>query len=145
MRGLIRAERVATMLVATAALALVANAYELLCTAGFPMVFTRILTLRALPAAEYYLYLALYDAIYVTPLFAIVAAFAWTLGSRKLSEREGHQLKLLSGLMMAGLGAVLLVAPAWLARPWIALALLGTALGLTAVAARMRRSVASDV
>ena len=136
MRGLVRAERIATMLAATVALAIVANAYELLCTAGFPMVFTRILTLRALPTAEYYAYLALYNAVYVTPLFAIVVAFAWTLGSRKLSEREGHLLKLLSGLMMAGLGVVLLVAPAWLARPWVALALLALALGATAVAAR---------
>jgi len=136
MRGLVRAERLATMLAATAALAIVANAYELLCTAGFPMVFTRILTLHALPTAKYYGYLALYNAIYVTPLFAIVVAFAWTLGSRKLSEREGHLLKLLSGLMMAGLGVVLLAAPGWLARPWAALALLALALGATAIAAR---------
>ena len=138
MRELVRAERFAPMLVATAALAVVANTYELLCTAGFPMVFTRIVTLRALPVAAYYLYLALYVAIYVTPLLAIVAAFAWTLGSRKLSEREGHLLKLLSGLMMAGLGAVLLVAPAWLAKPWAAVGLLAAALGATAVAARVR-------
>jgi glutaredoxin len=135
-RILVRAERLSTMIAATAALAIVANAYELLCTAGFPMVFTRILTLRALPTAKYYAYLALYNAVYVTPLFAIVVAFAWTLGSRKLSEREGHLLKLLSGLMMAGLGVVLLAAPAWLARPWAALALLALALGATAVAAR---------
>ena len=135
-RILVRAERLSTMIAATAALAIVANAYELLCTAGFPMVFTRILTLRALPTAKYYAYLALYNAVYVTPIFAIVVAFAWTLGSRKLSEREGHLLKLLSGLMMAGLGVVLLAAPAWLARPWAALALLALALGATAVAAR---------
>ncbi len=135
MRGLLRAERIPTMLAATVALAVVANAYEVLCTAGFPMVFTRILTLRALPRAEYYAYLALYNAVYVTPLFGIVVAFAWTLGSRKLSEREGHLLKLLSGLMMAGLGIVLLAVPAWLARPWVALALLAFALGATAVAA----------
>lgn len=136
MRILVRAERLATMIAATAALAIVANAYELLCTAGFPMVFTRILTLRELPMAKYYAYLALYNAVYVTPLFAIVVAFAWTLGSRKLSEREGHLLKLLSGLMMAGLGVVLLAAPAWLARPWAALALLALALVATAIAAR---------
>jgi hypothetical protein len=136
MRGLVRAERIATMLAATVPLAIVANAYELLCTAGFPMVFTRILTLRALPTAEYYAYLALYNLVYVTPLFAIVVAFAWSLGSRKLSEREGHLLKLLSGLMMAGLGVVLLAAPAWLARPWAALALLALAIGATAAAAR---------
>lgn len=138
MRALVRAERTGTMLAATAALALVANAYELLCTAGFPMVFTRILTLRELPPAQYYLYLALYNLVYVTPLFAIVAAFAWTLGSRKLGEREGQLMKLLSGLMMAGLGAALLLAPEWLAQPWLAIGLLAAALAATAVAARAR-------
>jgi thiol-disulfide isomerase/thioredoxin len=142
MRGLVRAERIPTMLAATAALAAVANAYELFCTAGFPMVFTRILTLRALPAGHYYLYLALYNVIYVMPLLAIVVAFAWTLGSRKLSEREGHLLKLLSGLMMAGLGVVLLVAPAWLAHPRVAFGLLALALSITAIRARATRSKA---
>lgn len=137
-RGLVRAERVGTMLAATVALALVANAYELLCTAGFPMLFTRILTLREPSAAASYGWIALYVAVYVAPLFAIVAAFAWTLGSRKLGEREGRLLKLLSGLMMAGLGAVLLFAPAWLARPWTAIALLALAVVATLAVARRR-------
>ena len=145
MRGLVHADRLSTILAATVALALVANAYELLCTAGFPMLFTRILTLRELPTSEYYFALALYCAVYVTPLFAIVAVFAATLGSRKLGEREGHLLKLLSGLMMAALGVVLLVAPEWLARPWVALAMLGAALALTVLAARITRAAASSV
>jgi thiol-disulfide isomerase/thioredoxin len=139
MRRLVRAERLSTMIAATLALALVANAYELLCTAGFPMLFTRILTLRELPVAQYYAYLALYNTVYVTPLLAIVVAFAWTLGSRKLGEREGHLLKLLSGLMMLGLGAVLLVAPSWLARPWLAVGLLALAVAGTALRARATR------
>jgi hypothetical protein len=139
MRGLVRAERVGTMLAATVALAFVANAYELLCTAGFPMVFTRILTLRDLSLATHYAAIALYVAVYVTPLFAIVALFAWTLGARKLTEREGHLLKLLSGLMMTGLGGVLLMAPAWLTRPATALVLLAGASAATVVVARLGR------
>ncbi|RIL04929.1 MAG: hypothetical protein DCC71_12240 [Proteobacteria bacterium] len=142
MRGLVRAEGAGTVLAATVVLAVVANAYELLCTAGFPMVFTRILTLRELPAATYYAAIALYVAVYVTPLFAIVAAFAWTLGARKLGAREGHLLKLLSGLMMAGLGLLLLVAPARLTQPAAALALLSAAVAATAAAARFVRPTA---
>ena len=37
-----------------------------------------------------------------------------TLGRRKLQEKEGRWLKLLSGLIMLGLGTALLVQPAWL-------------------------------
>jgi thiol-disulfide isomerase/thioredoxin len=135
-RALVSAERTGTMLVAAFALALAANAYEALCTAGLPMVYTRLLTLRALPPAQYYGWLALYVAIYVLPLLAIVVAFAWTMGARKLGEREGRLLKLLSGLMMLGLGVLLLAAPAQLGRPLVTALLVGAAVAATALAAR---------
>ncbi|MBS4096270.1 MAG: hypothetical protein KGZ83_05460, partial [Sulfuricella sp.] len=111
MRNLVGAARWPSVLVGTAALAIVANAYELLCTAGFPMVYTRILTLRGLSAVDYTLWLALYNVVYVIPLGVIVAVFTFTLGGRKLQEREGRLLKLLSGNMMLGLGLALLFAP----------------------------------
>ena len=114
MRGLVGAATLPAMLFGTVTLALAANSYELLCTAGFPMLFTRIVTLRELSAGGYYGYLALYNLIYVLPMLAIVITFVVTLGARKLSEREGRILKLLSGLMMLGLGLVLLLAPSLL-------------------------------
>lgn len=130
------------MLAGAAALALAANSYELLCTAGFPMVFTRVLTLRQLPAADYYLYLALYNVVYVLPLFAIMLAFTFTLGAHKLTEREGRILKLLSGTMMLGLGIVLLAAPELLNNLFAAAVLLAAAGGATTliVAAERLRS-----
>lgn len=134
MQGLLRAERLPTMLVGTVALAAAANSYELLCTAGFPMVFTRILTLQGLGAVEYYLYLLFYNLIYVLPLALIVVVFVLTLGRRKLGERQGRLLKLLSGLMMLGLGTALLVAPERLARVATAAALVAAALAGTAIA-----------
>ena len=77
MRRLVAAERLTVMLAGTITLAVVANSYELLCTSGFPLLYTRILTLdHQLPVATYYLYLALYNIIYVLPLSAIVAVFA---------------------------------------------------------------------
>jgi len=114
MRNLVGAARWASVLAGTTALAIVANAYELLCTAGFPMVYTRILTLRGLQPFDYYLWLALYNLVYVVPLAAIVAVFSFTLGGRKLQESEGRLLKLVSGNMMLGLGLTLLFAPQWL-------------------------------
>jgi len=125
MRELLKAERTPTMLLGTAALAVAANSYELLCTAGFPMVYTRILTLNELGAIEYYAYLLLYNLVYVLPLLAIVLLFSYTLGARKLNERQGRFLKLLSGLMMFGLGLMMLFAPdALLASIWPGLLLL---------------------
>jgi glutaredoxin len=138
-RNLVSADRLGTMLAGTVLLALAANSYELLCTAGFPMVFTRVLTLNELPRSAYYGYLVLYNLVYVLPLLAIVLAFTLTLGARKLTERQGRVLKLLSGLMMLGLGAVLLVAPDRLSSLWTGVVLLSGALVLTAAAARLTR------
>ncbi len=82
------------------------------------------LTLNALPAPVYYGYLALYNLIYVLPLLAIVLVFSLTLGARKLTERQGRILKLLSGFMMLGLGLVMLSAPELLVQPWVGILLL---------------------
>ena len=110
-RSLIQARSIFTMLVATAGLAFFANLYEFLCTAGFPMVYTRILTLSELTTFQYYLYLFLYNLIYIIPLLIIVILFTWTMGRRQLQETEGRHLKLISGLMMVALAMVLIIDP----------------------------------
>lgn len=130
-RGLMNASSMPAMIAGTIMLAIVANSYELLCTAGFPMVFTRLLTLHDLPGWGYYLYLVLYNIIYVIPLVVIVLIFTKTLGSRKLSEKEGRVLKLVSGLMMLELGLLLLFAPDLLNHLLTAISLISAALILT--------------
>ncbi|MDP1733280.1 MAG: hypothetical protein Q8L44_02815 [Sulfuritalea sp.] len=138
-RGILGAENLPAMIAATAFLAIAANFYELLCTAGFPMVYTRLLTLADLSPAVRYGYLAFYNLIYVLPLAAIVAVFAGSLGARKLSEREGRLLKLLSGAMMLELGLLLLLAPERLSQVGIAFGLMAVAGLVTLVAARLER------
>ncbi|NCA70088.1 MAG: hypothetical protein EOM91_08265 [Sphingobacteriia bacterium] len=140
MRALLAAERLGAMLLGTLVLALAANSYELLCTAGFPMVYTRILTLNDLSASHYYAYLALYNLVYVLPLLAIVLLFTFTLGARKLSERQGRVLKLLSGTMMLCLGLVMLGAPDWLVNPLVGVLLLALAGGVTLLVIQLDRS-----
>ncbi len=139
MRRLMRATSLPSILVGTTVLAIVANSYELLCTAGFPMVFTRILTLQHLSTTTYYLYLVLYNIVYVIPLLIIVLAFTITLGSRKLSEWQGRVLKLISGTMMLGLGGVLLVNPALLNSVTISMMILVGALVVSMLVATMTR------
>ncbi len=111
MRGLLQAGSLASLAAGTMVLAITANMYELFCTAGLPMVFTRILTLHALSGARYYLYLALYNLIYVVPLAVIVIIFSLSMGARKLTEGEGRALKLLSGMLMLAMGAIFLIRP----------------------------------
>jgi len=132
-RKLVTAGSLPGMIFAAMGLAAFANLYEFLCTAGFPMVFTRILTLEALPTLTYYLYLVLYNVIYILPLLVIVIVFTLTFGVKKLQQAQGRQLKLLSGLMMLLLGLVLILAPDWLNNILAAFALLFGALLLTVI------------
>ncbi|MEM4245325.1 MAG: hypothetical protein QW404_00935 [Candidatus Nanoarchaeia archaeon] len=128
MRNLVKATSIPSMMVGTIVLAISANTYELLCTAGFPMVFTRVLTLHNLPGLQYYFYLALYNLVYIIPLAFIVLMFTITLGAKKLTEWQGQILKLVSGLMMLCLGLVLIIKPALMNNLFVSLGLLATAL-----------------
>ncbi|NOQ35780.1 MAG: hypothetical protein GQ569_07780 [Methylococcaceae bacterium] len=141
MRNLIQTAKWSGMLVATAVLAIVANSYELLCTAGLPMVYTRVLTLNQLSTNEYYLYLAFYNFIYIVPLLIIVAIFTMTLGSKKISEKEGRLLKLLSGGMMLGLGGLLFFAPDLLNNMFASIAVIGIAILITLVFALLEHKL----
>ena len=111
MRGVVNASAWPAMIGGTIFLAVTANLIELMCTAGFPAIYTRILTLNELSTPQYYLYLALYNVIYVVPLAVIVAIFGWKMGGRKLSEKEGRILKLVGGSLMLALGLIMLLKP----------------------------------
>jgi len=129
MREVVASGSMGPMLVSTVLLAIVANSYELLCTAGFPMVYTRALTLADLESWQYYAWLAAYNVIYVLPLLAIVTVFVKTMGARKLTEAEGRLLKLISGFMMLGFGLLLLVAPNMLTNAFASILVLAVAVG----------------
>ncbi len=114
MRQVIQAEHLGGALAAVALLAVLVNIVELLCTAGFPAVYTRILTMQDLPTWQYYGYLALYNLAYITDDGLMVALAVTALSRRRLQEREGRWLKLVSGLVMVSLGLILLLRPEWL-------------------------------
>jgi glutaredoxin len=113
-RGVVTAEHPAAALGGVIVLAVLVNVVELLCTAGFPAVYTRILTLREMPTWQYYGYLALYNVAYVLDDGLMLTLAVITLSRRKLQERAGRWLKLVSGAVMLGLGVVLIARPAWL-------------------------------
>ncbi len=142
-RTLLQARSLVTMLAATIGLAFFANLYEFLCTAGFPMVYTRILTLSELSDFQYYLYLGFYNLIYITPLMLIVLLFTWTMGKRQLQETEGRRLKLVSGAMMLALGLVLLIDPSVLQNLMMTLFILLIAIVLAIVVIRIDKVVAN--
>ena len=113
-RGILQAENLAASLIGIVILAGLVNVVELLCTAGFPALYTQILTLQQLPMWKHYSYLGLYNLAYIFDDSLMVTIAVITLSRRKLQERAGRWLRLTSGLVMAGLGTVLLLQPKWL-------------------------------
>jgi glutaredoxin len=114
-RRILQAENIVAALIGAVVLAVLVQAVELLCTAGLPALYTRILTLRQLDWLAYYGYLALYNIAYMLDDVIILAIGVITISHYRLQEREGRWLKLISGVVMAGLGIVLVLKPEWLA------------------------------
>jgi glutaredoxin len=115
LRAIVRAENWPAALGGAIVLAVLVNFVELLCTAGLPALYTQVLSHYPLGAAQYYGYLVLYNLAYIADDSLMVAIALVTLGQRKLQEREGRWLKLLSGGVIIALGAMLVFAPEMLA------------------------------
>lgn len=114
-RGILQAEHLAGAMVGIVILAGLVNMIELLCTAGFPALYTQILTMQQLPSWEYYGYLGLYNLAYILDDSLMVTIAVITLSRRKLSYDAGRWLKLLGGTVMVSLGMLLILKPDWLA------------------------------
>ncbi len=113
-RRIVTAEHLLGALAAVVVLSLLVNVVELLCTAGLPAVYTQILTAADLPRVSYYANLALYVGAYILDDTIVLALGVITLSQKRLQEHAGRWLKLLSGLVLGALGAVLLFRPQWL-------------------------------
>ena len=114
MRALLQARSLLPALAGVAALALIVNVIEILCTAGLPALYTAVLAQQELSAAARHGYLLLYIAGYIADDALLVATAVIALGSHRLTERAGRWLKLASGLVMLALGLVLAFRPDWL-------------------------------
>ena len=115
MRNLVRADKMSTMVTGTIILAVLVNFYELMCTAGFPAIYSKVIVDQQLSIASKYFWLVMYNIVYVIPLAIIVAIFAITMGSRRFTERGGRYMKLVGGLFMLFLALALLFNPELLA------------------------------
>jgi glutaredoxin len=109
-RALLHAPTMTAAIVGAAVLAVLVQVVEFMCTSGFPALFTRILTLRDLPQASYYGYMLLYNAAYMLDDIIVLSIGVIMLSRHRLQENEGRVLKLISGVVMVGLGIYLIVA-----------------------------------
>lgn len=108
-RGILQAKNLLGAMIGAVVLAILVQIVEFMCTSGFPALYTRILTLRQTTGPSYYGYLLLYNIAYMLDDLIVLGIGVVTLSQRRLQENEGRWLKLVSGLVMVGLGLYLLI------------------------------------
>ena len=111
MRQIIQEVKLPVSLLGVIVLAFTVNSVELLCTAGFPAIYTKILTLNNLSTFSYYAYLLLYIIMYMIDDMLIFSIAVITLSSKKMTEKQGKWMKFIAGFMMLGLGLLLVFKP----------------------------------
>jgi len=99
---------------ATVVLAAGVSLVEFSCTAGFPVLWTNLLTSQKVTASVFILLLLLYMVIYQFDEMVIFLTAVTTLKASKLEEKHGRILKLIGGMLMLTLGLVMLINPTYM-------------------------------
>ncbi len=93
-------------------LAIFASLVELPCTAGFPIIYTGILSGMGMQSTiGYYLYLLLYNLFYITPLLIVILVMGYTFKGKTISKEKMALIKFIGGAIMLLLGIILLINP----------------------------------
>jgi len=112
MKNIIVSGSIPALILASISLATFTSLVELPCTAGFPIIYTGILTGKVLASSfSYYLYLFFYNFVYVIPLIVIITIFGYTFKGKQISKRQMQIIKFIGGLIMILLGLILLINP----------------------------------
>ncbi len=101
-----------TLIGASAVLAVFASLVELPCTAGFPIIYSGVLSGSGLATGlGHYAYLLLYNLFYVVPLLTIIFIFAFTFKGKQIDKKTMGLIKFIGGTIMFLLGLILLISP----------------------------------
>ncbi len=92
-------------------LAIAVNLVELVCSAGFPVIYLQILSLNKLPFWQYYLYMIFYIVMYMLDDMIIFAVAMITLQLLGVGARYKQASNLIGGVLMLILGALLIFRP----------------------------------
>jgi glutaredoxin len=95
-------------------LAFMVNLVELICSAGFPVVYLQILSLTPMPFWQYYLYILLYIVIFMLDDMVVFVVAMLTLQMMGVTTRYKRASNLIGGVLMLAIGVLLIVKPGWL-------------------------------
>ncbi|MBT4071324.1 MAG: thioredoxin family protein [Candidatus Magasanikbacteria bacterium] len=90
------------------------NLVELACSAGFPAIFTQVLSLNDLPNWQRYLYMFGYILFYMIDDMIIFIIAMVTLKSKSVGTKYAKYANLIGGVLIFLLGVLLIFKPEWL-------------------------------
>ncbi len=126
---------------ATVVLAAGVSLVEFSCTAGFPVLWTNMVSSQGVTTGEFILLLLLYMLIYQIDELVIFFAAVFTLKATRLEEKHGRILKLIGGTLMLTLAGVMIFNPNLLNDLNSALIIFAVAFGLTALILLVHRRI----
>jgi thiol-disulfide isomerase/thioredoxin len=114
---------------------------EFSCTAGFPVLWTNLLSSQNVPVLTFILLLLVYMIVYQLDELGIFIAAVVSLKSSKMEEKHGRILKLIGGVLMLTLAIVMLVKPSIMSDIGQSLIIFGIAFGVTGIILLLHRVV----
>ena len=87
------------------------NLIELICSAGFPVIFTQILALSHLLKWQYYLYMLLYLFVFMLDDIIVFVGAMITLRVTGITNKYSHLSHLIGGILMLLIGLLLIFKP----------------------------------
>ncbi|MEW5720485.1 MAG: hypothetical protein AB1817_17815, partial [Chloroflexota bacterium] len=141
-RGLLAPDKSALALVgATAAMALGITLIEMPCTAGLPILWTKLIAANNVGALMFAFLLGLYLLMYVLDELLVFVSAVVTLRAARLEEKQGRVLKLVGGIVMLVLALILLIDPTWMDSIVNSILVFGAAFAVAAVILFAHRQV----
>lgn len=95
-------------------LAFAVNLVELMCSAGFPAMYTQVLAMSNLPSWQYYVYIGFYIFFFMLDDMIVFFTAMTTLELTGATTKFDRISKLVGGILMLILGLLLIFKPEWL-------------------------------
>ncbi|HEY9077860.1 MAG TPA: thioredoxin family protein [Anaerolineaceae bacterium] len=114
---------------------------EFSCTAGFPILWTNLLTANGVTILTFLVLLLVYMLIYQLDEMIIFFSAVFTLKASRLEEKQGRILKLIGGVLMLTLSVVMLVNPALMNTLSSSLVIFAIAFGVVLLVLLLHRKI----
>jgi len=111
MKNVLKPSAVPATVLGVIVLAFGVNLVEFFCSAGFPVIYTRILSAQGISTLQYYLYLAFYNLFYMLDDFIVFGVAFFTLSRFNFSDKYNRYSTLVAGVLILILGAIMIFKP----------------------------------